>query len=138
MTDAAVEASAKGLLVIQLDGTAPEVLRLAIRRGPMPVMRRLLERGHCLTEWTAGPPSQTSSSQAALLYGDDFDIPGFRWYEKEHRRMMVSNHPGDAATIDARAAKDGLLARNGSSVANLLSGGATQMSLSMGTITRGR
>ena len=84
----------RGLLVIQLDGAGADVLRLALRRGPMPTLTRLLEQTHRLVEWTAGVPAQTSSSQAAILYGDDFDIPAFRWYEKEHRRLMVSNHPG--------------------------------------------
>ncbi len=125
----------RGLLVIQLDGVAQSVLDLALRRGPMPNIRRLLEESHRLLAWTAGPPSQTSSSQAAILYGDDFDIPGFRWFEKEHGRLMVSNHPADAAIIDARAREHGgLLAGHGSSVGNLVSGGATQTALTMGTI----
>lgn len=126
---------ARGVLAIQLDGVAPDVLRLAMRRGPMPNLRRLLDEGHRMVTWTAGPPAATSSSQAAILYGDDFDIPAFRWYEKEHRRLMVSNHPADAAIIDARARQHGgLLAGGGASVGNLVAGGAARSALTMGTI----
>ena len=52
--------------------------------------------------------------------------------------MMVSNHPGDAATIDARHREHGGLLAGGASVANLVSGGASQSVLTMGTLTRGR
>ena len=125
----------RGLLIVQLDGVAAEVLRLALRRGPMPILQRLLDGSHRLAEWSAGPPSQTSSSQAAILYGDDFDIPAFRWYEKERGRLMVSNHPADAALIDARARHlGGLLAAGGSSIANLVSGGAPHSTLTIGTL----
>lgn len=136
--DAAEHTPPRGLLVIQLDGVAPHVLRLALRRGPMPALGALLATSHELVPWRVGPPSQTSSSQAAILYGNDFDIPAFRWYEKEHRRLMVSNHPADAALIDDRArSHSGLLAIHGSSVGNLVSGGATQSALTMGTIASG-
>jgi hypothetical protein len=125
----------RGLLVIQLDGVSTEVLGLGLRRGPMPAVRGLLDSSHRLVPWTAGPPAQTSSSQAAILYGDDFDIPAFRWYEKDHGRLMVSNHPADAAIIDSREREHvGLLGRQGSSVGNLVSGGAAQNALTMGTI----
>jgi hypothetical protein len=125
----------RGLLVIQLDGVAADVLRLALRRGPMPHLRALLDDSHRMLTWTAGPPAQTSSSQAAILYGDDFDIPAFRWYEKDRQRLMVSNHPADAALIEKRAREHGgLLAEHGSSVGNLVTGGASQSALTMGTI----
>jgi hypothetical protein len=132
------ESTRRGLLIIQLDGVAPGVLRVALRRGPMPALRRLLATGHRFTTWMAGIPAQTSSSQAAIMYGDDFDIPGFRWYEKETRRLVVSNHPADAALIERRAAREhGILAMGGSSVANLVSGGAGQSTLTMSTLVTG-
>ena len=127
----------RGLLVIQLDGVSIQALRRGLRRGPMPAVSELIHRrSHELVGWRAGAPAQTSSSQAAIMYGDDFDIPSFRWYEKERGRLMVSNHPGDAAEIDRRARRNGgLLAHNGSSIGNLVSGGAPRSMLTMGTIT---
>jgi hypothetical protein len=127
----------RGLLVIQLDGVSRVALQRALRRGPMPTVRELIERrSHHLVGWHAGAPSQTSSSQAAILYGDDFDIPSFRWYEKERGRLMVSNHPADAAEIDRRvSARGGLLSGRGASIGNLVSGGAGRSVLTMGTLT---
>lgn len=126
-----------GVLVIQLDGLSRDALERGLRRGPMPTVRHLIERGsHHLHGWRAGAPAQTASSQAAILYGDDFDIPSFRWYEKERGRLMVSNHPGDAAEIDRRARRNGgLLAHHGASIGNLVSGGAPRSVLTMGTMT---
>ena len=126
-----------GVLVIQLDGVSRDALERGLRRGPMPTVRHLIERGsHHLHGWRAGAPAQTSSSQAAILYGDDFDIPSFRWYEKDRGRLMVSNHPGDAAEIDRRARRNGgLLAHHGASIGNLFSGGAPRSVLTMGTMT---
>jgi hypothetical protein len=104
----------------------------------MPTVAALLARSHRIVEWRVGIPAQTSSSQAAILYGDDFDIPAFRWYEKERGRLVVSNHPGDAALIDARLAEaGGLLAGGGDSVGNLVSGGAPQSALTMATLGSG-
>jgi hypothetical protein len=133
-----------GLLVIQLDGVSHEALQLGLRRGPMPTVRELIERGsHRLSGWHLGAPAQTSSSQAAILYGDDFDIPSFRWYEKDRGRLMVSNHPADAGEIDRRLAArrgghdgpNGLLAHHGASIGNLVTGGAPRSVLTMGTLT---
>jgi hypothetical protein len=103
----------------------------------MPTLRELIERGsHRLTAWQLGAPAQTSSSQAAILYGDDFDIPSFRWYEKDRGRLMVSNHPADAAEIDRRASGNGgLLRQQGASIGNLVTGGAPRSVLTMGTLT---
>ena len=103
----------------------------------MPAVSELIERGsHRLSGWQLGVPAQTSSSQAAILYGDDFDIPSFRWYEKDRGRLMVSNHPADAAEIDRRAAvHGGLLRQRGASIGNLVTGGAPRSVLTMGSLT---
>jgi type I phosphodiesterase/nucleotide pyrophosphatase len=128
-----------GLLVIQLDGVASPTLRRAMDRGLTPTISRWLETGrHRLVTWDCGVPSQTSSSQAGILYGRNDDIPGFRWYEKDRRRLMVSNHPGDAAELERRlSTSEGLLAHDGSSVANLLSGHASRTALTMSALGRG-
>ncbi|MFL5755759.1 MAG: alkaline phosphatase family protein [Chloroflexota bacterium] len=125
-----------GLLVVQLDGLSVAALDVAVRRAPMPTLGAMLERrSHRLVPWWAGIPAQTTSSQAGILYGDIGDIPAFRWYDKRRRRLIVSNHPFDAAEIDRRAADGGepLLA-GGTSVGNLLTGGAARSALTMGTI----
>jgi hypothetical protein len=128
-----------GVLVIQLDGVSATTLERALGRGLMPTIARWLDSGtHRLVEWECGVPSQTSSSQAGILYGRNDDIPGFRWYEKDRRRLMVSNHPGDAAELERRlSTSEGLLERDGSSFGNLLSGDARHTALTMSALGRG-
>ena len=73
-----------------------------------------------LDKWTALLPSQTSASQAGILHGNNSFIPAFRWWEKDSQRMLVSNHPDDAAEIVRRASNgEGLLSNDGASVGNL-------------------
>jgi uncharacterized membrane protein YvlD (DUF360 family) len=126
-----------GLVVVQIDGLGHGVLEHAIRSGQVPTMARWLREGsHRLARWEVALPSQTSASQAGILMGDNDDIPAFRWYEKEAGRLLVSNRPVDAATIERRHSNGrGLLALNGSSIGNLVSGDATRTVLTASSVT---
>ena len=125
-----------GLIIVEIDGLAAPALREAIRAGHVPTLARWSQSGsHRVVAWDCGLPSQTSSSQAGILYGDNFDIPAFRWYEKGERRLLVSNHPADAAEIDRRASTgNGLLRRDGACHSNIISGDAARSLLTMSTL----
>ena len=131
-----VETDVPGVLMIQIDGLAAPLLRAQVRAGNLPTLSRWVRDGsHRLTSWTALLPSQTSASQAGLLLGSNDGIPAFRWYEKEHRRLLVSNHSADAREIEARLSTgNGLLAGGGASIDNLFSGDATITRLTMSTV----
>ncbi|HRF83736.1 MAG TPA: hypothetical protein PLO34_04805, partial [Pseudoxanthomonas sp.] len=75
-----------------------------------------------LSFFDCGLPSQTSASQAGILFGDNYDIPAYRWYDKAQGRLFVSGR--DAAAINARFAGDGGLLRGGASIGNLVDGDA--------------
>lgn len=124
-----------GLIILQIDGLAEPLLQQALADGRMPVLATWLHEGtHRLVQWECGLPSQTSASQAGILYGDNFDIPAFRWYEKESRQLRVSNHPADAALIATRHSNGhGLLSAGGTSISNLLEGDAVRSLLTMST-----
>jgi uncharacterized membrane protein YvlD (DUF360 family) len=126
----------RGLVIIQIDGLAAPILANAIRVGLTPRMAKWVRSGdYRLIEWECSPPSQTSASQAAILHGSNDDIPAFRWYEKESGRLMVSNHPADAAEIERRISNGaGLLAANGMSANNLFSGDAKRTLFTMSKI----
>jgi uncharacterized membrane protein YvlD (DUF360 family) len=117
-----------GVVFLEIDGLSEPALRRAIRDGHMPMLARWLESGsHKLVRWECDLSSQTSASQAGILLGDNFDIPAFRWYEKDRGRQMVSNNPNDTVAIERRLSTGtGLLARNGASRGNLFSGDAPQ------------
>ncbi len=122
-----------GVLFVQLDGVPAPVLELAVKAGNLPTISRWIRSGtHSWTEWVARVPSTTPVSQAGLLHGENTDIPAFRWYEKEHGRLVVANHPPDAALIESRVSNGrGLLADDGVSISNLFSGDAPTSLLTM-------
>lgn len=118
--------SEPGLLVVQLDGVAEPVLRWAIRAGNLPTIGHWLRSGgHTVRAWHTGLPSTTPASQAGILHGASRQIPGFRWFEKDTGRLIVSNRPRDAAVIERRLSDGrGLLRDGGVSIGNVFSGDA--------------
>jgi predicted AlkP superfamily pyrophosphatase or phosphodiesterase/uncharacterized membrane protein YvlD (DUF360 family) len=125
-----------GVLFVQIDGLAQPLLAAQLRAGNLPTLSRWVRSGsHRLIEWTAMLPSQTSASQAGLLLGSNDGIPAFRWYEKENRRLMVSNHGKDAEEIERRLSTgNGLLADGGASIDNMFSGDAPITRLTMSKV----
>jgi uncharacterized membrane protein YvlD (DUF360 family) len=118
--------STPGLILIEIDGLSQPTLERAVRDGYMPALRRLMRSGsHRLTRWDCALPSQTSSVQAGILLGSNFDIPGFRWFDKSVGKMVQCNDPADVARIEARVSRGaGLLREGGVSICNMFSGDA--------------
>ncbi|HEY3522109.1 MAG TPA: phage holin family protein [Candidatus Limnocylindrales bacterium] len=124
--------SSPGLLLVQLDGLAAPVLGNAIRNGNTPTLSRWVREGrYRLVGWDCGLPSQTSAVQAGLLWGDNDDIPGFRWYEKDRGRLMVSNRPTDAAEVERRLSDGRGLLADGTVISALVSGDAARAELTV-------
>ena len=128
-----------GLLVVQLDGVAAPVLAQALDAGLAPTMARWLADGtHVLQTWWAQAPSTTPASQAGLLHGAADEICSFRWWDRESGRLVVTNHPDDAALVERRLSDGrGLLADGGAAVATMFSGDAERQHLVMSQARRG-
>jgi uncharacterized membrane protein YvlD (DUF360 family) len=126
-----------GTILIQIDGLAEPIIRRELEAGGLPTLARWLASGsHQLVGWECDLPSMTTSGQTGILYGNNANIPAFRWYEKSSGRLMVSNHPNDAHLIDQRQSTDhGLLREEGSSVANIVAGGAEHCVVTMSHLT---
>lgn len=141
-------ASTPGLVCVQLDGVGHDVLTGAVRDGLMPTVARWLATDgiipptHRLTAWRTDWSSQTGASQLGILHGSTFDVPAFRWYEKDRGEVMVCNRPTSAAELQrramARTGEAGLLAVDGASRGNLFSGGAGEQALVLSIATRRR
>jgi uncharacterized membrane protein YvlD (DUF360 family) len=133
------EVDEPGTILIQIDGLAEPILRLAIEQNGVPTLARWLASGsHRLEAWECDVPSMTSSGQSGILYGNNANIPAFRWYEKSSSRLLVSNHPSDAWFIEQRqATADGLLREHGSSIGNIFAGGAERCVVTMSRLTSG-
>lgn len=122
-----------GLLVVQLDGVSAPVLDDAVDAGLVPTMQRWVESGsHRVDTWWATVPATTPAAQAGLLHGAADQIPAFRWWDRGLRRLVVTNHPDDAALVEERLSDGaGLLSGGGTAVATMFSGDAASSYLVM-------
>lgn len=129
-----------GVVFLEIDGLSAEVLQKAIQEGYMPTVKRWIDSGsHRLTGWHTDLSCQTAGSQAGILHGDNSNIPGFRWYEKASQGLYSSDNPGNVAEIERRISDGmGLLAKNGTSRANMYSGDAAESILTVSTIGSGK
>jgi hypothetical protein len=134
------EEERRAFVIIEIDGLAYDYLRKAVRAGFMPYLSRLiLNRDLRLTRWRCGLPSTTPASQAGILYGNNWDIPGFRWYEKETGESIMCKLPGVVRAIQERiaAGRAGLL-RGGSSYTNMFDGDARLSLFTLSALGRHR
>ncbi len=133
---AASASDVPGVYFLEIDGLAHGVVQRALRDGHLPTLAGWIREGsHRLLRWETDWSSQTGACQAGLLHGSNEDMPAFRWWEKEHERAIVTNHPRDAAEIERRHSDGhGLLHEDGASRANILSGDAPHTLLTMSTV----
>ena len=128
--------STRGLVMMEIDGLSYHHIQKALAEGYMPTLQQMLdEEGYALSRMDCGLPSQTSSCQAGIMFGDNYDIPAFRWYDKDAQKLFVSGK--DAAPLNERYAKGNGLMRGGSSINNLLAGDAEKSILTAANFKTG-
>ena len=113
-------------VIVQVDGLAHEYLLRAMAAGHTPNIQRLVAQGYRLQRWRCGLPSSTPASQSGIMYGNNWDIPAFRWYEKDSGLAPHCKSPAFAARIKATVSAGGRLGilAGGSSYGNLVDGDA--------------
>jgi uncharacterized membrane protein YvlD (DUF360 family) len=128
-----------GVIFVQLDGVPFPVLQMSVVAGTLPTLSRWIRSGsHVLHEWTPKLPATTPASQLGILHGVIDGIPAFRWYDRQHDKVMVANRPADAATIEGTLTTGrGLLVDEGASISNLFTGDAPTAALTMSHRARG-
>ncbi len=126
----------KNFIIIHIDALAYDYLLKAIKRGYMPFVRKLLESGsYKLALWNCGLPSATPSFQAGLLYGDSFDICGFRWYEKDKNFAVEGKNPQAIHMVQERIARGKIpLLKGGAVYFSMLDGGASTALFTLGAM----
>ena len=136
----AASTSVPGVLFLEIDGLAHDVLVRAMRDGSAPTMASWLRNGsHSMIEWECDWSSQTGAMQSGILQGSNWDMPGFRWWEKDRQEAFVSNSPKNAREIEKRHSNGkGLLYGDGASRANLVSGDAPHSMITMSTVREKR
>jgi len=131
-----METDVPGIFFLEIDGLARPVLEKAMEQGFTPTMKLWLENGdHKLVGWETDLSSQTSASQAGILHGNNREIPAFRWYDRERRMIVASSNPDEVARLEKeRSDGNGLLADDGASRGNLMSGDAPNVMNTASTI----
>jgi putative membrane protein len=125
-----------GVMFLEIDGLSQAVFQKALGEGYMPTLKRWLEDGsHKFTGWETDLSCQTGGCQPGILHGNNSNIPAFRWYEKDNAKLLTSEKPHDVAEVEKRVSDgNGLLAKNGSSRANMYSGDAKENMLTISTL----
>ena len=130
------DSGTKGLVALEIDGLSYWHMQKALADGWMPHLQRWIDKeGYALTRVDCGLPSQTSACQAGIMFGDNYDIPAFRWFDKTEQKLIVSGH--DAAQLNARYAKGEGLMRDGTSINNMLNGDAKKSLLTVADMRSG-
>ena len=114
-----------GLIIVEIDGLAYNVLREALDKDLMPTVKGLIDSGsHILRDWECDLSSQTGASQAGILHGNNEGITAFRWIEKSNNnQLMQCSGPQYVKQLEERISDgNGLLCKNGASRSNLFSG----------------
>ncbi|MBE6492263.1 MAG: phage holin family protein [Methanobrevibacter sp.] len=114
-----------GVIIVEIDGLAYEVLCEAVERGDMPNMKKMIDSDeYNLRMWETDLSSQTGASQAGILHGNNEDIVAFRWIEKNNdNQMMQCSGITKVPELEQRISDgNGLLVDNGASRSNLFSG----------------
>ena len=114
-----------GVIIVEIDGLAYNVLCEAVERGDMPNIKEMIESGdYTLRMWETDLSSQTGASQAGILHGNNEGIVAFRWIEKSNgNQMMQCSGISKVPELEKRISDgNGLLVDNGASRSNLFSG----------------
>ncbi|TMC54017.1 MAG: hypothetical protein E6J20_06420, partial [Chloroflexi bacterium] len=85
----AVSLVGRKLVVLHVDGVSADSLEQGLGEGDMPFVQHLIDsEGYQVLRYRCGVPSTTPFAQAGILYGDNSEIPSFRWWDRE-RRVLV-------------------------------------------------
>jgi hypothetical protein len=112
----------------------------AIGSGYAPFLRRMTaERQLTIAPWRCGLPSTTPAIQAGILFGNRYDIPGFRWYEKERRQAISAKRPDHVYAMRTRVSQGrvGIL-RGGSCYVSMFDGDADLALFTLSTMSSQR
>jgi len=130
------EEATRGVLLLQIDGLSHTSLERTLERGRMPTVSAMLARGtHRLLRWNCGIPSNTPAVQAGFLYGTREDVAGYRWYDRQEKRVRVVSKPEDLRQLEQRIAARGTpLLAGGSCINTFMSGGAAKRLMTVSVV----
>lgn len=130
----------RGFILLQIDGLSYAHLQKALEDGYLPHVNRLLSSGQLsVAPWRCGIPSSTPAVQAGMMFGNRFDIPGFRWYEKDRGVVMTPQRLDQIPAMHDRI-RDGQrgILSGGSCYVSMFDGDAELALFTLSTLRRQR
>lgn len=130
----------RGFILLQVDGLSHFHLLRALENGYLPYLNRLMSSARVrVAPWRCGVPSSTPAVQAGMMFGNRFDIPGFRWFEKDRRAAMSPQRLDQIAEMHRRISdgKPGILS-GGSCYVSMFDGDAELALFTLSTLRRQR
>ncbi|HET7339650.1 MAG TPA: alkaline phosphatase family protein [Candidatus Dormibacteraeota bacterium] len=117
----------RGLVVIHVDGLSHTRLLEAIDRGHMPFVANLIDtEGYEPLAYRCGVPSTTPFAQAGILFGDNSEIPSYRWWDKPTNALIAFGEGSTFGLVADRYFKGcEPLTKDGACIAALYRAGAT-------------
>ncbi len=124
-------ANRPGLVMVQIDGLSLEQFNLALDKGKLPFLKRLIKREHYQVHTQySGLPSSTPAVQGEIFYGIKTVVPAFSFLDRKKGEMVRMYEPTAAQELEEelrkQLARDGVdsLCTGGSSYSNIFGGGA--------------
>lgn len=121
--------TARGLILVQIDGLSERELRRALDAGRLPFLRHLMARErYRQVSFYSGLPSSTPAVQGELFYGVRTAVPAFGFIDADTGRPCRMSDPATARRIEERLEKEGRapLLAGGSAYGDIFSGGAAE------------
>ncbi len=121
--------TARGLIMVQIDGLGERELRRALDAGRLPFLSRLLKQErYQIHGLYSGLPSSTPAVQGELFYGVRTAVPAFGFIEPSTGRAARMSEPATARRVEDRLTREGRkpLLSGGSAYGNIFTGGAAE------------
>lgn len=121
--------TARGLILVQVDGLGDAEFRRALDAGRMPFLADLVaHERYTRHSLYSGLPSSTPAVQGELFYGVRTAVPAFGFIEPSTGRATRMSDPATALRVEERLAREGRepLLGGGSAYANIFTGGAAE------------
>lgn len=126
-SDTNFEKKEKRFIILHIDGLSYFALRRALSFRFMPFISTLLHsETHKIARYDCGLPATTPAFMAGIMYGDNREIPGFRWYDKEKKEFYIMKSLNDTSRIEKELSKNEGILKGGTSYCTLFTGGARE------------
>jgi hypothetical protein len=119
--------SGKRTVIILIDGLSYKALSAAISLKKCPTIARLLKKKYRVHSYYCGLPAATTSTEALLFYGNNRNIPGFTWYDRDLSAFVRGNRSAELSAFEDAYPKKRELLHGGSAIMSVYTGGASQL-----------